>query len=162
MLAIMLAIMLAELGGQQHALPRHARMLAHRGGVAVSGGGSGGSGGGGSSGGSGGGGGGGGRSSGGGGGGGCGGGGGGGGRRLAMLAAVLISVLSPLGLPRGGIPLNDTPRPRALQPQLRRLQQRATPRRLALRPAAAVRRHVLQVGARRRQVGTPPLRLLKG
>ena len=44
---MMRAITLAQLGGQQHALPRHAGMLAHRGGAAVSGGGSGGKGGGG-------------------------------------------------------------------------------------------------------------------
>ena len=93
-----------QLGGQQHAHTRHPRVLAQRGDAAVDGG-------------------------------------SGGGGHLVMLAALAglagLAVLtalaalaalslarvrgSLLGLPRDCIPLDDIPRPRALQPQLGRL-----------------------------------------
>ena len=90
---------MTQLGGQQYAHTRHPRVLAQRGGAAVDGG-SGGS----------------------------------GGSRggdllaalavLAALAALIVLAalfLSLRGLPRDCISLDDTPRPRALQPQLGRL-----------------------------------------
>ena len=84
---------MTQLGGQQYAHTRHPRVLAQRGGAAVDGG-SGGSGG------------------------------SRGGDLLAALAALIVLAalfLSLRGLPRDCISLDDTPRPRALQPQLGRL-----------------------------------------
>ena len=84
---------MTQLGGQQYAHTRHPRVLAQRGGAAVDGG-SGGSGG------------------------------SRGGDLLAALAALILLAalfLSLRGLPRDCISLDDTPRPRALQPQLGRL-----------------------------------------